>query len=87
MMRRLLLGNLVALQPMVLSHAALTGIYTIDPWFVDLINLPVGLRITLFLIFGYWVLPGLFFGTALSFIIFSVLGYETGLAMILVSIL
>jgi len=79
-MRRLLLGNLVAVQLMVLSHAALAGIYTIDPWYVDLINLPVGSRIALLLIFGYWVLPGLFFGTVLSFIIFSVLGYQTGLA-------
>jgi hypothetical protein len=77
-MKRLLLGNLVAIQLMILSHAALAGLYTIDPWYVDLINLPVGSRISLLLIFGYWVLPGLFIGTALSFTIFSVLGYDTG---------
>jgi len=73
-MKRLLLGNLVAMQLMILSHAALAGLYTVDPWYVDLINLPAGSRILPLLIFGYWVLPGFFIGTALSFIIFSVLG-------------
>ena len=63
---------------MILSHAALAGLFTIDLWYVDLINLLVGSRISLLLIFGYWVLPGLFVGTALSFIIFSVLGYNAG---------
>ena len=73
-MKRLLLGNLVAIQLIILTNAALAGLYAIDPCHVDLINFTVGSRISLPLIFGYRVLPSLFDNTALSYIIFSVLG-------------
>jgi len=77
-MRSLYIANLVAIVTMVLSHSTVAAVYTIDHSYVEWFNAPLGPRIVLLLLFGYWVFPGLFLGTVLSYLIFDVLSLNQG---------
>ena len=80
-MKSIYIANVAAMVVMLLSHSTVASVYTIDPSYVDWFNLPLGPRILLLLLFGYWVVPGLFLGTVLSYLIFDVLSLNQGLAL------
>ena len=80
-MKSIYIANLAAILAMLLTYPTVVSVYTIDHSYVDWFNAPIGPRILLLLLFGYWVFPGLLLGTVLSYLIFDVLSLNQGLAL------
>ena len=80
-MKSIYIANLAAILAMLLTYPTVVSVYTIDHSYVDWFNAPIGPRILLLLLFGYWVFPGLLLGTVLSYLIFDVLSFNQGLAL------